>query len=84
MCKTHRHSFYVIILEENHRQGDDHKYAEILNRIRVGQQTEEGMDMLRERVRPEGHPDLQGTMYITCTNRAVLRKNEVRLNELKN
>ena len=82
MCKKHWEAFDVILLEENHRQGEDHDYAESLNRIRVGEQTVEDMEMLRTRVRPEGHPDLKGAMYITCTNRTVINMNEVRLNEL--
>ena len=63
LCKTHWHSFEVINLEENHRQGADHTYAEILNRIRVGEHTENDMNILSTRVRPEGHPDLFGAMY---------------------
>ena len=41
MCNLHWKAFDVINLEENHRQGEDHQYAEILNRIRVGKQTSE-------------------------------------------
>ena len=40
------------------------------------------MDILRERVRPDGHPDLRGAMYVTCTNKTVMKMNDVRLNEL--
>ena len=81
-CKTHWDSFDVMFLEENHRQGDDFEYAELLNRMRVGQQTEKDMDKLQDRVRPEGHPDLKGAMYITCTNKTVMKMNDVRLEEL--
>ena len=35
LCKSHWNSFDVIILEENHRQGEDHSYAELLNRVRI-------------------------------------------------
>ena len=83
MCKTHWESFDVIILEENHRQGEDHEYAEMLNRIRIGQHTAQDMDILRTRVRPQGHPDLQGAMYISCTNKSVNQMNDIRLNELR-
>ena len=82
ICKALWDTFDVILLEENHRQGDDHSYAEILNRIRIGQQTESDMDILRERVRPEGHPDLKGAMYVTCTNKTVMKMNKIRLKEL--
>ena len=83
LCKTHWISFDVIFLEENHRQGGDHEYAEMLNRIRVGQQTTQDIDILKTRVRPEGHPDLCGAMYISCTNKSVNKMNDVRINELE-
>ena len=34
-------SFKVINLEENHRQGKDKDYADMLNRMRMGKQTRE-------------------------------------------
>ena len=55
----------------------------MLNRICIGQQTEEDMEILRKRVRPEGHKDLEGVMYVTCTNKTVQKMNNIRLNELK-
>ena len=79
----HWQSFDVIILEENHRQDGDHAYAEMLNRIRVGEPTEEDFAKLEERVRPENHPDLVGAMYISCKNKSVEILNIKRLNELK-
>jgi hypothetical protein len=33
--------FESLILETNHRQGNDKAYAELLNRVRVGEQTQE-------------------------------------------
>ena len=41
-------SFQVIRLTENHRQGNDKTYAEILNRVRVGEQTNEDVEILRK------------------------------------
>ena len=38
-------------LEENHRQGEDREYADILNRIRIGKETEEDLQKIKERVR---------------------------------
>ena len=52
-------SFEVINLEENHRQGKDKIYADMLNRIRINKQTKEDLDILKTRVRPKGHPDLK-------------------------
>ena len=83
LCNTHWNTFDVILLEQNHRQGEDHLYAEMLNRIRVGEQTEEDMNSLKDRIRPEGHRDLEGAMYVTCTNKSVQKMNDIRLSELK-
>ena len=55
----------------------------MLNRIRVGQQTEEDFAKLEERVRPENHPDLLGAMYISCKNKNVEILNTKRLNEIQ-
>ena len=59
-------SFQVINLTENHRQGDDKIYADMLNRIRVGEHTREDIELLRKRVRPKHHSDLQNALYIAC------------------
>ena len=42
--------FQCINLEINHRQGEDKSYADTLNRIRIGEQTEEDIQKLKERV----------------------------------
>ena len=36
--------FNSLILELNHRQGEDKPYADLLNRIRVGTQTQDDLD----------------------------------------
>ena len=45
-------SFQVINLTENHRQGKDKTYADILNRVKVGEQTQEDIELLRTQVCP--------------------------------
>ena len=60
-------SFSVINLTKNHRQGSDRKFADILNRVRVGEQTEEDLKTLRTRVRQEGDPELSDCTWITST-----------------
>ena len=55
-------SFQAIFLTKNHRQGNDQTYAELLNRVRVGEQTEDDVDLLRTRVRTKHHPDLINVM----------------------
>ena len=54
----------------NHRQGEDREYAEILNRIRVGDIQESDIEKLNERV--VSHQDVpNGALIITCKNKAV-------------
>ena len=72
----------VITLEENHRQEGDHEYANILNRIRVGEPTESDIAKLEERVRSKNHPDLEDAMVIDCTNQGVNRHNKKHLNQI--
>ena len=72
-------SFSVINLEENHRQGKDKSYAEMLNRIRVGKQTPEDIEMLKTRIRSKGHPDLKGALFISAKVKPVARFNEIAL-----
>ena len=49
--------FECINLEINHRQGEDKKYAEMLNRIRVGEETSEEIEELTKKVRKVAHKD---------------------------
>ena len=85
---THRiesrwHMFSSIILEINHRQGRDKPYADLLNRIRVGKQTQEDLDLLRTRVRPENHPDLKNAdLYLMCKRKDCAKRNLLDLNKL--
>ena len=45
--------FTVVNLEENHRQGEDKVYGDLLNRVRTGHQTEEDIALLQTRVCPK-------------------------------
>ena len=68
--------FESLILETNHRQGNDKVYAELLNRVRVGEQTQEDITLLRTRVRPAKHKDLKGVgLYIVCKRRDCAKMN---------
>ena len=61
------HKFTIQNLEINHRQGKNKEYAELLNRVREGKQTDADIKKLKERVRPYNHPDLQDIhIYIVC------------------
>merc|ERR1711954_308130 len=74
-------SFSVINLEENHRQGKDKSYADMLNRIRVGKQTQEDLDNLRGKIRTKGHSDLKGALFISAKVIHVAKFNEISLNK---
>ena len=72
--------FNVIMLKTNHRQGEDKVYADLLNRIRIGNVTDEDLEILETRVRPINHPDLPlDALVISCTNVEVSRINRDRL-----
>ena len=76
--------FQVLNLEINHRQGKDKQYADMLNRMRVGEMTDEDIEMLKTRVRHKNHPDLQNVgLYIIPTRKACARYNAEHLNSLK-
>merc|ERR1712016_120060 len=48
--------FTVVNLEENHRQGEDKIYGDLLNRVRTGNHTSEDIALLETRVRPSTEP----------------------------
>ena len=75
-------SFSVVFLEENHRQGSDKTYANMLNRIRIGEQTGEDKEFLLTRVRPKDHPDLKNALYIVCERAEAYEHNIRFLNNL--
>ena len=75
--------FKSLILEINHRQGNDKPYADLLNRIRVGKHTEEDIALLRTRVRLANNPDLKEVgLYIVCKRKECAKINEEYLNSL--
>ena len=68
--------FKSLVLEINHRQGEDKTYADLLNRIRVGNKSREDLKLLQTRVRPDRHKDLKdAALYICCTKRSVSEYN---------
>ena len=75
--------FDVVILKTNHRQGEDQHYANILNRIRVGKQTEDDIKILNTRVFPRNSSELpKDALIITGTNEIVNKYNKEKLNDL--
>ena len=61
--------FKSIILEKNHRQGKDKQYADLLNRVRVAQHTEEDIQILNSRIRKRGHDDLKNANVIIAATK---------------
>jgi len=69
--------FDVILLTTNHRQGEDHIFADLLNRAREGILTDDDVKLLETRVRPKNHPDIpRNTLTVTCINKKVNAINE--------
>ena len=75
--------FSVITLLTNHRQGEDKNYAELLNRLRVGKQTEDDIKLLATRVFAENDPRIpDDAFHIAGTNAAVNKVNAKKLSKL--
>ena len=76
--------FSSIILEENHRQGDDKSYGDMLNRIRVEEHTEEDILALKERVFPVKAKEVQECQFFIAPLRVNVHKwNTEQLNKNK-
>ena len=74
-------SFDVLNLITNHRQGDSQRYADLLNRMRVGKMTKDDIKLLKTRVRPTiNHADIpNNSLKVFCTNKEVNYMNELKL-----
>ena len=75
--------FKVVTLEENHRQGEDKIYGDLLNRIRIGAHTEEDISLLETRIRPKSDPNLNNALHIYGTNAKVNARNNSKLEEIE-
>ena len=75
--------FTVVNLEENHRQGEDKTYGDLLNRVRIGEHTEEDIALLQTRVRSRSDPTLDpNALHIYGTNAKVNARNTAKLDEI--
>ena len=74
--------FTVVHLEQNHRQGEDKAYGDLLNRLRVGAHTEEDVELLRTRIVPENVPALTDALHVYGTNAKVNARNDAKLNDI--
>ena len=69
--------FTVLNLEENHRQENDKRYADLLNRMRIGNLTDDDMQTLQERVRSRGDSEYENAdMFISGTREQVRQLNQ--------
>ena len=75
--------FTVVSLEENHRQGEDKVYGDLLNRVRTGDQTSEDIALLETRVRSSIDPSLNNAVHIYGTNAKVNARNNAKLDEME-
>ena len=74
--------FEIITLEENHRQGEDKSYADLLNRVRKMKHTYDDIKILEERVVMEDSPELEqhdDSLYIYGCNEKVNKRNNDKL-----
>ena len=77
-------TFDIINLVQNHRQGEDRSYAEVLNRIRVGKHTQSDLNQLKGRVFRKNHSSIpKDAVYLSCINKEVDEINNARLAENK-
>ena len=73
----------IILLVKNHRQESDKQYADVLNRVRIGKPSDEDIELLKTRVRLDGHPDIPAdALRVMSNNRDVNTYNERKLAEL--
>ena len=76
--------FSSLLLEINHRQGNDKIYAELLNRLRIGEETEEDLELLSSRIRKENEADIRSAdVYIGCKRKDVAQRNLLYIIRLK-
>ena len=76
--------FRPIILRENHRQGDDKVFADILNRIARGKHNDEDLKILSRRVKPKDDPSVpEDALFIFSINANVTEQNENFLSKLE-
>ena len=76
----------VINLTENHRQGEDKPFVDLLNRLRFvqrGDMLPEDIKTLKNRIRPEKNPDLQGAaINVVCKRAKAFKMNMKNLKKL--
>ena len=76
--------FSVVNLVTNHRQGSDKEWADLLNRMRIGETTDEDMKLLNSRIRKLNDPEIPNdAMYVAGKRDKVHEINTDRLDGLE-
>ena len=76
--------FTPIMLKTNHRQGEEGMFADVLNRIRLGQMTEEDVSLMKTRIVAKETSSIpKDSIYIFATNAEVNIMNDSTLDTLE-
>ena len=76
-------TFKPVLLRKNHRQNEDLKFSQVLNRIRIGQFMQEDIEYLKPRVVFRNDPRIPADrMYIFARNMDVNEMNELILRKM--
>ena len=75
--------FKPIELKTNHRSGEYHSYAELLNRVRIGETNQDDVEMLNSRVISRNSPDIPKDAVFCCgENKIINEYNNKKLQQL--
>ena len=76
--------FKPVILKTNHRQGEDRKYADMLNRFRVGECLKDDIEMMKKRIFHINDPRIpEPRIYIFGWNTEVNEMNAACLDAIE-
>ena len=77
-------SFTTMTLCTNHRQGEDHVYASLLNRVRIGDIQTTDLGILNSKVIKREYSNIpQDALFVTSKNKFVNEFNDMRLDQLE-
>ena len=77
-------NFDAFILDKNHRQGDDRLYADILNRLRFGNHTEDDVAQIKSRIVPDFPNHIPSNAMLLYGKKAEVKEyNTKKLNQLE-
>ena len=75
--------FQPVVLRQNHRQGEDKLFADILIRVSRGSHTKEDLDILSRNIKAKSDPSLPtDALYVYSLNADVNEQNELFLSNI--